>query len=92
VVKRNPPGGRGGCPRSVVERRGGSGSRSGREAKLLQKKIVLGLRKGWKWLHVGKNGCHTIETRAQATEEVEHEALVSGGGQRVRRVSAIVFI
>jgi hypothetical protein len=29
---------------------------------------------------VGKNGCHTIKARAQATEEVENEALVGDGG------------
>jgi hypothetical protein len=79
-------------PRSAVERRGGSGGRSGGEAKLLEKQIVLGLRKGWKRLHAGKNGRHTIEARAQAAEEVEHEALIGDGAPRVRRVSAIVFI
>jgi hypothetical protein len=75
-----PPGGRGGSPRSIVEHRGGSDGRSGGEAKLLEKQIVLGLRKGWKRLHAGKNGRHTIEARAQTAEEVEHEALVDDGG------------
>jgi hypothetical protein len=75
-----PPGGRGGSPRSVVERRGGSSDRSGGEVKLLEKQIVLGLRKGWKGLHASKNGRHTIEARAQATEGVEHEALIGDGG------------
>jgi hypothetical protein len=75
-----PSGGRGCSPRSVVERRGGSGGRSGGEAKLLEKQIVLGLRKGWKRLLAGKNGHHTIEARAQTAEEVEHEALIGDGG------------
>jgi hypothetical protein len=76
----DPPGGRGGSPRSAVEHRGGSGGRSGGEAKLLEKQIVLGLRKGGKRLHAGEDGRHTIEARAQAAEEVEHEALVGDGG------------
>jgi hypothetical protein len=33
----DPPGGRGGSPRSAIERRGGSDGRSGGEAKLLEK-------------------------------------------------------
>jgi hypothetical protein len=65
-VKRNPPGVRGGSLRCAVERRGGSGGRSGREAKLLEKQIVLGLCKGGKWLHAGEDGSHAIEARAQA--------------------------
>jgi hypothetical protein len=48
-----PPEVRRGSPRCVVERRGGSGGRSGKEAKLLEKQIVLDLRKGGKWLHAG---------------------------------------
>jgi hypothetical protein len=52
----------------------------GGEAKLLKKQIVLGLRKGGKRLHAGEDGRHTIEARAQAAEEVEHEALVGDGG------------
>jgi hypothetical protein len=96
-LKRNPPslGGRGGSPRGAVERRGGGDGSSGGEAKLLEKQIVLGLRKGGKRLHAGEDGHHTIEARAQAAEEVEHEALVGNGGlgaPRVRRVSATVFI
>jgi hypothetical protein len=78
-VKRNPPPPRvrGGSPRCAVERRGG---RSGGEAKLLEKHIILGLRKSVKRLHSGKDGRHTIEARAQAAEEVEHEALIGDGG------------
>jgi hypothetical protein len=74
----DPPGGRGESPRSAVERRGRSGGRSGGEAKLFEKQIVLGLRKGGKRFHAGEDV--TIEARAQATEEVEHEALVGDGG------------
>jgi hypothetical protein len=54
----------------------------GGEAKLLKKQIVLGLRKGGKRLHAGEDGRHTIEARAQAAEEVEHEALVGDGGPK----------
>jgi hypothetical protein len=75
-----PPRVRGGSPRCAVERRGGSGGRSSGEAKLLEKKIVLGLRKSGKRLHAGKDGRHTIEARAQAVEEVEHEALIGDAG------------
>jgi hypothetical protein len=79
-MNRIPPEGRVGSPRSAVERRGGSGGHSGGEAKLLERQIILGLRKGGKRLHAGEDGRHTIEARAQATEEVEHEALVGDGG------------
>jgi hypothetical protein len=48
--------------------------------KLLEKEIVLDLRKSGKRLHAGKDGGHTIEARAQSTEEVEHEALIGDGG------------
>jgi hypothetical protein len=71
---------RGGRPRCIVERHGGSGGRSGGEAKLLEKQIVFGLRKSGKRLHAGKNALHAIEARAQAAEEVEHEALIGDGG------------
>jgi hypothetical protein len=60
-----PPGVRGGSPRRAVERRGGCGGRSGGEAKLLEKEVVLHLRKGGKRLHAGEDGCHMIEVRAQ---------------------------
>jgi hypothetical protein len=60
-----PPGVGGGSPRRAVERRGGSDGHSGREAKLLEKQIVLGLRKSGKQLHAGKDGRHAIEARAQ---------------------------
>jgi hypothetical protein len=80
-VKRNPlPRRQRGQPEGAVERRGRGGGSSGGEAKLLEKQIVLGLRKGGKRLHVGEDGRHTIEARAQAAEEVEHEALVYDGG------------
>jgi hypothetical protein len=69
-----------GSPRYAIERRGGSGSCSGGEAKLLEKQIVLGLRKSGKRLHAGKDGRHVIEARTQAAEEVEHEVLISDGG------------
>jgi hypothetical protein len=83
AVKRNPPppprvGG--GSPRRGVDRRGGSGGRSGGEAKLLEKQIVLGLRKCGKQLHADKDGRHVIEARTQVAEEVEHEALICDGG------------
>jgi hypothetical protein len=75
-----PTGVRGGSPRRVVEHRGGSGGRSGGEAKLLEKEIVLDLRKSGKRLHAGKDECHAIEARAQSAEEVEHEALIGDWG------------
>jgi hypothetical protein len=48
--------------------------------KLLEKQVVLGLRKGGKRLHAGEDGRHAIEARTQTTEEVEHEALIGHGG------------
>jgi hypothetical protein len=60
-----PPGVRGGSPRGDVERCGGGGGRSGREAKLLEKKVILDLCKGGKRPHVGDDGSHAIEARAQ---------------------------
>jgi hypothetical protein len=41
--------------------------RSGGEAKLLEKKVVLHLRKGGKRLHADEDGRHMIEARAQTT-------------------------
>jgi hypothetical protein len=41
--------------------------RRGGEAKLLEKEVVLHLRKGGKRLHAGEDGRHTIEARAQTT-------------------------
>jgi hypothetical protein len=75
-----PPRVGGGSPRRGVDRRGGSGGRSGGEAKLLEKQIVLGLRKCGKQLHADKDGRHVIEARTQVAEEVEHEALICDGG------------
>jgi hypothetical protein len=77
-VKWSPRSQRG--PRRAVERRGGICGRSGGEAKLLEKEIVLDIRKSGKQLHAGKDGRHTIEVRAKSTEEVEHEALIGDGG------------
>jgi hypothetical protein len=76
---RNPPGVGGGSLRCAVEGRGGSGGCSGGEAKLLEKQIVLSLRKGGKRLHAGEDGGHAIEASTQTTEEVEHEALIGHG-------------
>jgi hypothetical protein len=87
-----PPGVRGGSPKGDVEHRGGGGGRSGREAKLLEKKDILNLHKGGKQPHVSEDGSHTIEARAQTVSEVEDETLISDGAPRVRRVSAMVFI
>jgi hypothetical protein len=56
AVSRNPLGVGGGSPRCVVEGRGGSGGCSDGEAKLLEKHIVFGLRKGGKRLHAGEDG------------------------------------
>ena len=75
-----PPGVGGESPRCAVEGRGGSGGCSGGEAKLLEKQIVLSLRKGGKRLHAGEDGGHAIEARTQTTEEVEHEALIGHEG------------
>jgi hypothetical protein len=80
AVKGNPPPSQRGSPRRAVERRGGSGGRSGEEAKLLEKEIVLGLRESGKRLHAGKDGRYAIEARAQFAEEDEHEALIGDGG------------
>jgi hypothetical protein len=79
-VSGNPHRVGGGSPRYAVEGHGGSGGCSGGEAKLHEKQIVLGLRKGGKHLHVGDDGRHVIEARTQTTEEVEHEALIGHGG------------
>jgi hypothetical protein len=62
-----PPRVRGGRPRGAVEHRGGSGGQSGREVKLLEKRVVLDLCKGGKRLHAGEDGSHAIEARAQTT-------------------------
>jgi hypothetical protein len=48
--------------------------------KLLEKQIVLGLRKGGKRHHAGEDGRHAIEARTQTTKEVEHETLIGHGG------------
>jgi hypothetical protein len=66
-VERNPLGVRWGSLRRDVERRGGCGGRSGGEAKLLEKEVVLHLCNVGKQLHAGEDGRQTIEARAQTT-------------------------
>jgi hypothetical protein len=88
----DPPGVRGGSPRRAVERRGGSGGQSGGEAKLLEKEVVLHLRKGGKRLHAGEDGRHTIEAGLKPRRRLSTRLSSVMEAPRVRRVSAIVFI
>jgi hypothetical protein len=87
--KRNPSRRHRGQPE---EHRGGSGDGSSGEAKLLEKQIVLGLRKGWKGFMRVRMGVTRSKRGLKPRRRLSSRHSSVMGAPRVRRVSAIVFI
>jgi hypothetical protein len=86
-----PPRVEGGSPWCVVDGRGGSGGCSGGEAKLLEKHIVLGLRKGGNSFMRARMGAPQLKRGLRPRMRLSMSLSSVMGAPRVRRVSAIVF-